>query len=37
MDTAAIVTETTHHLQPLISDLGLILMTAGLQFYYLKK
>ncbi|MBP2282684.1 CPA2 family monovalent cation:H+ antiporter-2 [Flavobacterium sp. CG_23.5] len=37
MDTAAIVTETTHHLQPLISDLGLILMTAGVAVLLFKK
>lgn len=37
MDTAAIVTETTHHLQPLISDLGLILMTAGIAVLLFKK
>ena len=37
METAAIVTETTHHLQPLISDLGLILMTAGIAVLLFKK
>jgi CPA2 family monovalent cation:H+ antiporter-2 len=37
MDTAAIVAETTHHLQPLISDLGLILMTAGVAVLLFKK
>lgn len=37
MDTTAIVTETTHHLQPLISDLGLILMTAGIAVLLFKK
>ncbi|CAC9975693.1 sodium:proton antiporter [Flavobacterium panici] len=29
--------ETTHHLQPLISDLGLILMTAGIAVLLFKK
>lgn len=29
--------ETTHHLQPLISDLGLILMTAGIAVLIFKK
>ena len=37
MNTATIVTETTHHLQPLISDLGLILMTAGIAVLLFKK
>ncbi|MDI1303891.1 MAG: cation:proton antiporter [bacterium] len=37
MNTATIVTETTHHLQPLISDLGLILMTAGVAVLLFKK
>ena len=37
MDTTAIVTETTHHLQPLIGDLGLILMTAGVAVLLFKK
>lgn len=31
------VTEATHHLQPLISDLGLILMTAGVAVLIFKK
>lgn len=31
------VTETTHHLKPLISDLGLILMTAGIAVLLFKK
>jgi CPA2 family monovalent cation:H+ antiporter-2 len=30
MSTAATVAEATSHLEPLISDLGLILMTAGI-------
>ena len=29
--------ETTHHLKPLISDLGLILMTAGIAVLIFKK
>lgn len=37
MITAAIVPETAHHLQPLISDLGLILMTAGVAVLLFKK
>ncbi|MDR7210738.1 cation:proton antiporter [Flavobacterium piscis] len=31
------VAETTHHLEPLISDLGLILMTAGIAVLIFKK
>ena len=31
------VTETTHHLKPLISDLGLILITAGIAVLIFKK
>ncbi|MEP7094520.1 MAG: cation:proton antiporter [Flavobacterium sp.] len=31
------VAETTHHLKPLISDLGLILMTAGIAVLFFKK
>ncbi|MGO4770083.1 cation:proton antiporter [Flavobacterium sp. W22_SRS_FK3] len=31
------VTETTHHLKPLISDLGLILMTAGIAVLLFKR
>jgi CPA2 family monovalent cation:H+ antiporter-2 len=31
------VAETTHHLEPLISDLGLILMTAGIAVLLFKK
>ena len=31
------VAETTHHLQPLISDLGLILITAGIAVLIFKK
>jgi len=33
----SLVAETTHHLQPLISDLGLILMTAGVAVLLFKK
>ena len=29
--------ETTHHLRPLISDLGLILITAGIAVLLFKK
>lgn len=35
--TAETVTETSHHLYPLISDLGLILMTAGVAVLLFKK
>ena len=31
------VAETTHHLQPLITDLGLILITAGIAVLIFKK
>lgn len=34
---AETVTETSHHLYPLISDLGLILMTAGVAVLLFKK
>lgn len=37
MSTAAIVAETTTHLEPLITDLGLILMTAGIAVLIFKK
>jgi CPA2 family monovalent cation:H+ antiporter-2 len=37
MSTTAAVAEATHHLQPLISDLGLILMTAGFAVLLFKK
>lgn len=33
----SLVAETTHHLQPLITDLGLILMTAGVAVLLFKK
>lgn len=33
----SLIAETTHHLQPLISDLGLILMTAGVAVLLFKK
>ncbi len=35
--TAEVVAQATHHLQPLISDLGLILMTAGIAVLLFKK
>ena len=31
------VSQATHHLEPLISDLGLILMTAGVAVLLFKK
>ncbi|MGO4818109.1 cation:proton antiporter domain-containing protein [Flavobacterium sp. W22_SRS_FP1] len=37
MSAAAIIAETTTHLEPLISDLGLILMTAGIAVLIFKK
>lgn len=37
MNTAATVAEATTHLEPLISDLGLILMTAGIAVLLFKK
>lgn len=37
MSTAATVAEATTHLEPLISDLGLILMTAGIAVLLFKK
>lgn len=37
MSTAVIVAEATTHLKPLISDLGLILMTAGIAVLLFKK
>ncbi|MET0759391.1 MAG: cation:proton antiporter, partial [Flavobacterium sp.] len=37
MNTAETVTEISHHLQPLISDLGLILMTAAVAVLLFKK
>lgn len=37
MSPAQTVTETTHHLYPLISDLGLILMTAAVAVLLFKK
>jgi CPA2 family monovalent cation:H+ antiporter-2 len=37
MSTAAAVAEATTHLEPLISDLGLILMTAGIAVLLFKK
>jgi CPA2 family monovalent cation:H+ antiporter-2 len=37
MSTAATVAEATSHLEPLISDLGLILMTAGIAVLLFKK
>lgn len=33
----SLIAETTHHLQPLITDLGLILMTAGVAVLLFKK
>jgi CPA2 family monovalent cation:H+ antiporter-2 len=37
MSAVAIIAETTTHLEPLISDLGLILMTAGIAVLIFKK
>lgn len=37
MSTVATVAEASHHLKPLISDLGLILMTAGIAVLLFKK
>lgn len=37
MNTAETVTEISHHIQPLISDLGLILMTAAVAVLLFKK
>jgi len=37
MSTVAAITEVSHHLKPLISDLGLILMTAGVAVLLFKK
>ncbi|WP_367768334.1 cation:proton antiporter [Flavobacterium sp. WC2421] len=37
MSTAATVAETSTHLEPLITDLGLILMTAGIAVLIFKK
>jgi CPA2 family monovalent cation:H+ antiporter-2 len=37
MSAAATIAETTTHLEPLISDLGLILMTAGIAVLIFKK
>ncbi len=37
MSTADTITEVSHHLEPLISDLGLILMTAGIAVLIFKK
>lgn len=37
MNAAETVANATHHLQPLISDLGLILMTAGIAVLLFKK
>jgi CPA2 family monovalent cation:H+ antiporter-2 len=37
MSTVATVAEASHHLEPLISDLGLILMTAGIAVLIFKK
>lgn len=37
MNPAEKVTEVSHHLEPLISDLGLILMTAGIAVLIFKK
>ena len=37
MNAAEKVTEVSHHLEPLISDLGLILMTAGIAVLIFKK
>ena len=37
MSTVSAVAEASHHLKPLISDLGLILMTAGIAVLLFKK
>ncbi|MFA9190644.1 cation:proton antiporter [Flavobacterium sp. FZUC8N2.13] len=37
MSTIAAVADASHHLKPLISDLGLILMTAGIAVLLFKK
>ncbi|WP_413997650.1 cation:proton antiporter [Flavobacterium sp. W1B] len=37
MDTATTAAQVTQHLEPLISDLGLILMTAGIAVLLFKK
>ncbi len=37
MSAVATITETSHFLEPLISDLGLILMTAGIAVLLFKK
>ncbi|MFA9188650.1 cation:proton antiporter [Flavobacterium sp. FBOR7N2.3] len=37
MSTLAAVADASHHLKPLISDLGLILMTAGIAVLLFKK
>jgi CPA2 family monovalent cation:H+ antiporter-2 len=37
MSTVATVAEASQHLKPLISDLGLILMTAGIAVLIFKK
>lgn len=37
ISAAETITETSHHLYPLISDLGLILMTAGVAVLLFKK
>ena len=37
MSTAEKVAEASHHLEPLISDLGLILMTAGIAVLIFRK
>ncbi|OYX83277.1 MAG: sodium:proton antiporter [Flavobacteriales bacterium 32-34-25] len=37
MSTLAAVADASHHLKPLISDLGLILMTAGIAVLIFKK
>ena len=37
MSTIAAVAQATHHLKPLISDLGLILMTAAVAVLLFKK
>jgi monovalent cation:H+ antiporter-2, CPA2 family len=37
MNPVETIAETSHHLQPLISDLGLILMTAGIAVLLFKK
>jgi len=37
MSTVSAVAEASHHLKPLISDLGLILMTAGIAVLIFKK